>query len=357
MSRRITRKIKVGDVEVGGGAQISVQSMTNTRTSDVDATVAQIDRLTRAGCEIVRVAVPDEASAGSLGEIKRRISIPLVADIHFRHDFALKAIDSGVDCVRINPGNIGSDEKLRAVIEAAKGKGVPIRIGVNSGSVEPHLLKKFGKPTPEAMVESALHHVRILEGMDFHDIKISVKASNVLDTIESYRMLSDKVDYPLHLGVTEAGSLLAGAIKSALGIGTLLLDGIGDTLRVSLTADVVQEVRAAYEILADAGIRQRPFPEVVSCPTCGRAQIDLEGLARRIEDRLIGIRAPIKVAVMGCVVNGPGEAKEADIGVAGGDGKGVIFKAGKILTTCDEADIEKILVSEVEKIAEEMDKK
>jgi (E)-4-hydroxy-3-methylbut-2-enyl-diphosphate synthase len=351
--RRCTRCIYVGDVAVGGDSPISVQSMTNTRTSDVDATVQQIDRLTKVGCEIVRVAVPDDDAVKALKRIKERITIPLIADIHFRHDYALTAIDSGVDGIRINPGNIGSEDKLCQVVEAAKAKKVPIRIGVNSGSVEKDLVERFGHPTPEAMVESALRHVRILEKLNFSDIKISVKASNVLDTITSYRMLSEKVDYPLHLGVTEAGNLLSGAIKSAMGMGVLLSEGIGDTMRVSLTADVVKEVKAAYEILANLGLRERPFPEIVSCPTCGRARIDLEGLASRIEKRLEGIREPIKIAVMGCVVNGPGEAREADIGVAGGDGKGVIFREGEILKTCAESDIEDELMLAVETFLKE----
>jgi len=338
---------------VGGDAPISVQSMTNTKTSDVDATVAQIERLARAGCEIVRVAVPDEAAVSSLALIKDRIEIPLVADIHFRHDFALAAIEVGVDGIRINPGNIGSKDKVAMVVSAAKERGMPIRIGVNSGSVEADILRRFGHPTPEAMVESALGHVRILEELDFHDIKISVKASSVGDTISAYRLLSEKVDYPLHLGVTEAGSLLSGAIKSAMGIGTLLAEGIGDTIRVSLTADVVHEVRAAYEILSNLGLRERPFPEVISCPTCGRTRIDLEDLVTRVERRLEGVKGTLKIAVMGCVVNGPGEAREADVGVAGGDGKGVIFRRGEIVKTCAEEDIEDELMREVESLLKE----
>lgn len=351
--RKKTRAIKIGGVHVGGGAPISVQSMTNTKTSDVDATVAQIERLTNVGCEIVRVAVPDEAAASSLGRIKDRIRIPLVADIHFRHDFALAAIDAGVDGIRINPGNIGSKAKVAEVVSAAKDRGVPIRIGVNAGSIEADILEKFGHPTPEAMVASALDHVKMLEELNFHDIKISVKASGVANTIEAYRLLSEKVDYPLHLGVTEAGGLLSGAIKSAMGIGTLLREGIGDTIRVSLTADVVWEVKSAYEILANLGLRERPFPEIISCPTCGRLQINLEELVSRVERRLEGVKAPIRIAVMGCVVNGPGEAKEADVGVAGGDGKGVIFRGGRIVKTCQESEIEDELMREVNTLIEE----
>ncbi|MFH0798680.1 MAG: flavodoxin-dependent (E)-4-hydroxy-3-methylbut-2-enyl-diphosphate synthase [Pseudomonadota bacterium] len=348
--RKITLKLNVGGVAVGGGAPVSVQSMTNTATSDVAATVAQIERLERAGCEIVRVAVPDDAAAAALHEIKRRIKIPLIADIHFRHDLALAALDAGVDCLRINPGNIGSVEKVAKVVERAKARGVPIRIGVNAGSLEEEIRKKHGHPTPAALVESALGHVRILEELKFRDIKISVKASGVADTIASYRMLSEKVNYPLHLGVTEAGTLLSGCIKSALGIGALLTDGIGDTLRVSLTADPVEEVKAGFEILANLGLRQRPFVEIVSCPTCGRVQIDLEGLVARLERRLEGVRGPLKVAVMGCVVNGPGEAREADVGIAGGAGKGMIIRGGEIVRTCRESQLEGELMKEIEDI-------
>lgn len=346
--RKVTYQIKVGSVAVGGNAPIVVQSMTNTKTSDVAATVAQISALESAGCEIARVAVPDEKSARVLSEIKSKINIPLVADIHFKHDLALLAISAGVDGLRINPGNIGSADKVAKVVEAAKSRGVPIRIGVNSGSLEKDILKKFGHPTPQALVESALSHVRILESLKFREIKISVKASNVADTIAAYRLLSEKVNYPLHLGVTEAGTLLSGAIKSAIGLGTLLAEGIGDTLRISLTADPVLEVKAGYEILANLGLRKRPFVEIISCPTCGRKGIDLEGLVGRIERRLEGVRAPLKVAVMGCVVNGPGEAKEADIGVAGGDGKGMIIRGGKVVRTCLESEIEDELMKEIE---------
>lgn len=348
--RKVTQQIKLGSLLVGGGAPVSVQSMTNTRTSDVEATVRQILELEKAHCEIARVAVPDEAAALALSEIKKRIHIPLVADIHFRHDFAIRAIEAGVDCLRINPGNIGSEEKVGMVVAAAKAKGVPIRIGVNAGSLEEHILKKFKHPTPAALVESALGHVRILEALKFREIKISVKASNVADTIAAYKMLSEKVNYPLHLGVTEAGTLLAGAIKSAIGIGTLLANGIGDTLRVSLTADPVYEVRAGYEILANLGLRDRPYIEIISCPTCGRLEIDLEGLVARLEKRLEGMNGPLKVAVMGCIVNGPGEAKEADVGVAGGSGKGMIIRAGKVVRTCAEGEIEDELVKEIEDI-------
>ncbi len=348
--RKITRRINVGKVPIGGTSPISVQSMTNTDTANISATVEQISRLAQAGCEIVRVAVPDEDAAAALSEIKKRITIPLIADIHFRHDLALMAIDAGADGLRINPGNIGSKERISQVAEAAKQRGIPIRVGVNSGSLEPDLRKKFGSPCPTALVESALRHVRMLEQLNFTDIKISVKASSVADTIASYRLLSEKVDYPLHVGVTEAGTLLAGAIKSAMGIGTLLAEGIGDTIRVSLTADPVKEVRAGYEILANLGLRDRPYVEIVSCPTCGRLQYDLKSLVERIEKRLEGVRVPLKVAVMGCEVNGPGEAKEADVGVAGGRGKGAIIREGKIIRTCREDELENELMKEVESL-------
>jgi (E)-4-hydroxy-3-methylbut-2-enyl-diphosphate synthase len=347
---KVTRRISVGGVAIGGGSKVSVQSMTNTKTSDVEATVAQIARLERAGCEIVRVAVPDEEAASTLREIKSRISIPLIADIHFRHDFALAAIDAGVDGLRINPGNIGSKDRVAMVADAAKAKGIPIRIGVNAGSLDANLRKLYGRPTPEALVESALGHVKLLEECDFRDIKISVKASGVADTIASYRLLSEKVDYPLHVGVTEAGTVLSGAIKSAIGIGTLLADGIGDTIRVSLTADPVKEVKAGYEILASLGLRERPFVEIVSCPTCGRLRYDLEGLVDRIERRLEGVKGPLKVAVMGCIVNGPGEAKEADVGVAGGCERGSIIRGGEVLRSVPEADLEDELMKEIDDI-------
>ncbi|MBN1283613.1 MAG: flavodoxin-dependent (E)-4-hydroxy-3-methylbut-2-enyl-diphosphate synthase [Proteobacteria bacterium] len=348
--RRKTRRISIGRVAVGDGAPVSVQSMTNTDTSDAEATLRQIERLADAGCEIVRLAVPDDAAAAALSEIRRRTDVPLVADIHFRHDLALAAVKAGVDGLRINPGNIGSPDRVAEVAAAAKARGIPIRVGVNAGSLEKDILARHAHPTPAALVESALRHVALLERVDFRDIKISVKASSVADTVSAYRMLSGKVDCPLHLGVTEAGTLLAGAIKSAMGIGTLLAEGLGDTIRVSLTADPVKEVRAGYEILANLGLRDRPYPEVISCPTCGRARIDVERLAEEVEGRLAGVRAPIRVAVMGCAVNGPGEAKEADVGVAGGDGKGVIIRGGKIIRTCPEGDLADELMKEIESL-------
>ena len=348
--RRDTRRISIGKVEIGSGAPVSVQSMTNTRTADAGATLAQIARLEAAGCEIVRVAVPDDAALLALPEIRRGTRVPLVADIHFRYDLALAAIDAGVDGLRINPGNIGSPERVAEVAKAAKARGIPIRIGVNAGSLEREILKRYGHPTPAALVESALNHVRMLEGADFRDIKISVKASNVADTLAAYRMLAEKVDYPLHVGVTEAGTLFTGVIKSAMGIGQLLAEGIGDTIRVSLTADPVREVRAGFEILANLGLRDRFYPEVISCPTCGRTEIDVEGLASEVERRLEGVRAPIRVAVMGCVVNGPGEVKEADVGVAGGRGKGVIIRGGEVVRTVAEGGLADELMKEVESL-------
>ncbi len=348
IQRKKTREITVGDVRVGGDAPISVQSMTNTDTRDVAATVGQILDLEEAGCEIVRVAIPDETAAKAIQGIKERIHIPLIADIHFQHRFALLALEGGVDGLRINPGNIGARDRVEAVVSAAKERNVPIRIGVNSGSVAKELLDKFGGPTPEAMVESALEHVAILESLNFYDTKISIKSSSVINTIESYRLMSTRVDYPLHLGVTEAGTLLPGAIKSSVGMGLLLSEGIGDTIRVSLTADPVLEIKAGFEILASLGLRKRPGVEIISCPTCGRVQIDIESLVTRVEKRLAHIKEPFKVSILGCIVNGPGEAKESDIGIAGGNGKGVIIKRGEIVKTCREDELEDELVKEIE---------
>ncbi len=326
----MTRKITVGSIEIGGGAPVSVQSMCNTRTDDVDATVAQILRLERAGCDIIRVAVPDMPAARAVAQIKKRIHIPLVADIHFDYRLALAALDGGVDKVRLNPGNIGTVDRVRAVARACEARHVPIRIGVNSGSVERELLEKYGGPTAEAMVESALNHARILEDVGFSDIAISVKSSTVSRTVEAYRLLAQKCDYPLHLGVTEAGTEYLGTVNSAVGIGTLLNEGIGDTIRVSLTADPEREVEAGIAILKAAG-RRSGGVKFVSCPTCGRTRIDLVALAHEVEGRLRGCRKDITVAVMGCAVNGPGEAREADFGVAGGDGEGILFQKGKIV--------------------------
>ncbi|MDD2219198.1 MAG: flavodoxin-dependent (E)-4-hydroxy-3-methylbut-2-enyl-diphosphate synthase [Desulfoplanes sp.] len=328
--RKKTHVLSVGSVGIGGDNPVRVQSMTNTDTRDVDATVAQIRALTEAGCEIVRVAVLDEDAARCIGLIKKQVDVPLIADIHFDHRLALASMEAGVDGLRINPGNIGGKEQVDLVVDAAKAQGVPIRIGVNSGSVEKELLKKFGGPTPEAMVASALRHVRLLEDRNFDQIKISLKSSSVLSTIDAYRLMSEQVDYPLHIGVTEAGTPLRGAVKSGVGLGILLAQGIGDTLRVSLTGDPVDEMLVAWEILRSLGLRQRG-PEIVSCPTCGRTEVDLIGLATAVEKRLMHVTDVFTVAVMGCVVNGPGEAKEADIGVAGGRDCGIIFRKGRVV--------------------------
>ena len=326
LPRKQTRQLKLGSVRIGGGAPIAIQSMTNTDTRDVEATLGQIKRLHDAGCEIVRVAVPDETAARALRVIHDASPIPVIADIHFDYRLALMALEA----LRINPGNIGERKNVEMVVDAAKARGAVIRVGVNSGSVEKRLLEQYGGPTPQAMVESALGHVRILEEHGFYDTKISIKSSSVLNTIECYRLLSQRCDYPLHLGVTEAGGVLRGAIKSSVGMGVLLSEGIGDTLRVSLTAAPEEEMTVAWELLRALGLRQRG-PEIISCPTCGRTEIDLIGLAQEVERRLRTENAPIKVAVMGCVVNGPGEAREADLGMAGGRDKGIIFRKGEVI--------------------------
>ncbi len=346
--RKQTRQISIGGVKIGGGAPIAVQSMTNTFTHDVDATVAQIRRLEAVGCELVRVAVPDEPAVEAIASIKKEISIPLIADIHFDYRLALRAMKAGADALRINPGNIGTAKKVKAVAKEAKERGIPIRVGVNAGSLEKDLLKKYGGVTPQAMVESALRHVELLRSFDFNDIKVSIKASDVLRTVEAYRLLSSQIDLPLHVGVTEAGSLYSGTVKSALGIGILLAEGIGDTIRVSLTRDPVDEIRVGYEILKALKIRQRG-PEVVSCPTCGRCDIDLIELVEHIESTLLTRTTPVQLAIMGCVVNGPGEAREADIGIAGGKGHGVLFKKGKVVRKVREDRLAEVLLEEVEK--------
>lgn len=330
LPRKQTRQLKLGSVRIGGGAPIAIQSMTNTDTRDVEATLGQIKRLHDAGCEIVRVAVPDETAARALRAIHDASLIPVIADIHFDYRLALMALEAGLEGLRINPGNIGERKNVEMVVDAAKARGAVIRVGVNSGSVEKRLLEQYGGPTPQAMVESALGHVRILEEHGFYDTKISIKSSSVLNTIECYRLLSQRCDYPLHLGVTEAGGVLRGAIKSSVGMGVLLSEGIGDTLRVSLTAAPEEEMTVAWELLRALGLRQRG-PEIISCPTCGRTEIDLIGLAQEVERRLRTENAPIKVAVMGCVVNGPGEAREADLGMAGGRDKGIIFRKGEVI--------------------------
>lgn len=349
IKRKKTRKIRIGDIYIGGDAPVAVQSMTNTDTRDVASTVDQIKRLEEAGCDIVRVAVPDSEAAEALKSIKKSISIPLVADIHFDYRLALASIENGADKIRINPGNIGGTDRVKKVVEAAKARGIPIRIGVNSGSLEKHILAKYGEVTPEAMAESAMGHVRMLEELGFNDIVISLKASNVPVTIESYRLMSATVDYPLHIGVTEAGTLFSGMVKSAAGLGCLLAEGIGDTLRVSLTGDPAEEVRVGIEILKALGLRQKGV-ELISCPTCGRTGIDLVKIANEVEKRLAGYSKPIKVAVMGCAVNGPGEAREADIGIAGGVGEALLFKKGRIIRKIPQERIVDELLEEIERM-------
>lgn len=349
IKRKKTRVVKIGNVSVGGDNPIAIQSMCNTKTADVNATIKQITDLENEGCEIIRVAVPDMTAAEALGEIKRRIHIPLVADIHFDYRLALKAIEMGIDKLRINPGNIGGEDRVKAVVEAAKVKNIPIRIGVNSGSLEKDILEKYGEVTPEGLVESAMRHVKILEKLDFYDIVISIKASNVPFSLRTYSLLSEEVDYPIHLGITESGTEWSGTVKSAVGIGAILAMGIGDTIRVSLTGDPIEEVRVAKAILKDLGLRKFGV-EFVSCPTCGRTCIDLIGLANKVEKLCSNINKDIKVAVMGCAVNGPGEAREADIGIAGGKGYGLIFKKGEIVKKLPESELLNALMEEIEKL-------
>ncbi|MBM6822445.1 flavodoxin-dependent (E)-4-hydroxy-3-methylbut-2-enyl-diphosphate synthase [Fusobacterium mortiferum] len=334
----MSRVVKVGNLLIGGGNPVVIQSMTNTTTSNVEATVAQIKKLESAGCQMVRMTINNEEAAKAIGEIKKRVNIPLCADIHFDYKLALLAIENGIDKLRINPGNIGSDENIKAVIEKAKERNIPIRIGVNSGSIEKHILEKYGKPTADGMVESAMYHINLLEKNGFEDIVISLKASNVKMMVDAYRKISKLVDYPLHLGVTEAGTAFQGTVKSAIGIGSLLVDGIGDTIRVSLTEDPVEEIKVAKEILKVLGLIDAGV-EIVSCPTCGRTEIDLIGLAKKVEKEFENEKRKIKIAVMGCVVNGPGEAREADYGVAGGKGVGVLFKKGQVVKKVDESEI------------------
>ena len=349
MYRDCTKVIKIGDKVIGGGNPILIQSMTNTKTEDVEATVKQIKELTVAGCDIIRCAVPTMEAAKALKEIKKQISIPLVADIHFDYRLAIAAMENGADKIRINPGNIGSLDRVKAVVDVAKERNIPIRVGVNSGSLEKHILEKYGSVTPEGLVESAMGHVAILEKYDFHDIVISIKASNVPFTLECYRQLSQKVDYPLHLGITESGTKWSGTIKSSVGIGAILAMGIGDTIRVSLTGDTTDEVKVAKQILKSLELRKFGV-EFVSCPTCGRTQIDLIGLAEKVEKACENVNKDIKVAVMGCAVNGPGEAREADIGVAGGKGYGLIFKKGEILRKLPESELLDALIEEINKL-------
>ena len=353
ITRRKTRQIQIGKVKIGGDAPVTVQSMTKTDTRDAHATVDQIWALEAAGCDIVRVAVPVREAAEHLGEIKRKIRIPLVADIHFNYKLALIALEQGVDGLRLNPGNIGERWCVEEVIKSASERKIPIRIGVNAGSLEKDLLKKYGGPTAEGMVESALRHIGILEDLGYEEIKVSLKASDPLMMIEAYRMLANRVDYPLHLGVTEAGTPTTGTIKSSVGIGTLLAEGIGDTIRVSLSADPVEEVRVGSEILKSLGLRKHGMT-FVACPSCGRADIDLIGLAREVEQRMLPLaNTDIHVAVMGCEVNGPGEARAADLGVAGGKGIGLIFKKGTVIRKVPEAQIVDALMDEVAKLVAE----
>lgn len=355
IDRKKTRRIYIGNVAIGDGAPISVQSMTNTKTTDTEATVAQINALQAAGCDIVRLAVPDMEAAQNLGNIIAKVKVPLVADIHFDYRLALEAINQGISALRLNPGNIGSEERVRAVVNEAKAHHIPIRIGVNAGSLDKTLLEKYGGVTAEALVESALQHVRILEQQGFYDMKISLKAHDVPLTLEAYQLMSEKVDYPLHLGITEAGTARTGMIKSAVGIGALLAQGIGDTFRISLTGDPVVEVKVANEILKSLGMREYG-PTLISCPTCGRTCIDLAGIAEQVEERLSDIKEPISVAVMGCVVNGPGEARGADVGIAGGNGVGLVFRKGEIIRKVDEKDLVDELFKEIDAILVEEEK-
>ena len=349
MERRKSRKIKLGNTTLGGDSPVLVQSMLNVPSTDIDGSVAQAKALAAAGCQVIRFAIPDEAALDLIEPIKNAVDVPLVADIHFNYRLALGAAQRGIDKIRINPGNIGSDDRVKAVADICREKQIPIRIGVNSGSLEKHILAKYGAPTPEAMVESAMYHAALLEKFDFNDIVISIKSSNVPTMIAAYEMAAQRCDYPLHLGVTEAGTERMGIIKSAAGIGSLLCHGIGDTIRVSLTDDPVKEVFAAMDILKAIGLKN-DSPYLIACPTCGRTRIDLVGLAKQVEEKLRDVHKPIKVAGMGGVVNGPGEAREADIGIAGGDGEGLLFKKGKILRKVPEDQLLTELMKEIDKL-------
>ncbi|MDF2566493.1 MAG: 4-hydroxy-3-methylbut-2-en-yl diphosphate synthase [Massilibacillus sp.] len=352
MIRKNTRALKIGNIQIGGGAPIAVQSMTNTKTDDVVASVAQINALAAAGCDIVRLAVPDMEAAHALKQIKNKVNVPLIADIHFDYRLALAAMESGIDALRLNPGNIGDEDRVKTVVKEAKRRHIPIRIGVNAGSLDKVLLEKYGRATPEAMVESAMQHIKILEKLDFYDTKISLKAHDVPLTIAAYQLISETVDYPLHLGITEAGTVNSGIIKSSVGIGALLAQGIGDTFRISLTGDPVVEVKVANQILKSLGLKEYG-PTMISCPTCGRCNINLAEIALQVENKLSTIQKPISVAVMGCVVNGPGEAREADVGIAGGKGEGLIFRKGQIIRKVPEHSLVNELFSEIDNILEE----
>jgi (E)-4-hydroxy-3-methylbut-2-enyl-diphosphate synthase len=349
IQRRKTRQISIGSLKIGGGAPISVQSMTKTDTRDFRRTIHQIRRLKEAGCEIVRVAVVDEEAARAIAEIKKRIQIPIIADIHFHYRLALKAMESGADGIRLNPGNIGGRDRLKTIVINAKDRSIPIRIGVNAGSLEKDLLKRFGGATAEAMVSSALRTIEWMEDLGFQQIKVSLKASDVLRTVEAYRLFSKTTDYPLHLGITEAGRGSGAIVKSSLGIGILLSEGVGDTLRVSLTGDPVQEVRVGYDILRSLKIRERGV-EIISCPTCGRCEINLTPLVEKVEKVTQRIDTPLTIAIMGCVVNGPGEAKEADVGIAGGKGMGLLFRKGRVVKKVREKDFARVLLKEVDEM-------
>ena len=352
IERRKTRQIHIGNIAIGGGAPISVQSMTNTKTTDTAATVAQINALQAAGCDIVRLAVPDMDAAKNLGNIIQKVNVPLVADIHFDYRLALEAINQGISALRLNPGNIGGEDNVKAMVSEAKKHHIPIRIGVNAGSLDKAMLDKYGGVTAEALVASAMQHVRILEQQDFYDMKISLKAHDVPLTLEAYQLMSETVDYPLHLGITEAGTAKTGMIKSAVGIGALLAQGIGDTFRISLTGDPVVEVKVANEILKSLGLKEYG-PTLISCPTCGRTSIDLAGIADVVAERLSSVTKPISVAVMGCVVNGPGEARGADVGIAGGKGEGLVFRKGEILRKVPEEKLVEELFKEIDLILKE----
>lgn len=348
--RRQSRKVMVGDVQIGGGAPIAVQSMTNTFTKDVKSTVEQILRLEEEGCEIIRVAVADSEDADAIKCIKKQIHIPIVADIHFDYRLALKAIENGIDKLRINPGNIGSLDRVQKIVEAAKPRNIPIRIGVNTGSIHKEILKKYGgKPTSEGMVESALEHVRILEDLNYENIIISMKGTDIKMTIDAYRSMAEKVNYPLHLGITHAGTLFEGSIRSAIGVGSLLADGIGDTIRISLTDDPIEEIKVAKEILKSLNLRNYGI-NYITCPTCGRTKINIIELSKKIQEGLKNVKKPVTVAIMGCAVNGPGEARQSDIGIAGGVGEALLFKKGEIIRKIKEEDIVQVLLDEIEKI-------
>lgn len=347
--RKKTREVTVGNIKIGGENTISVQSMTNTDTRDAKATIEQINKLEKAGCDLVRVAVPDMVAAKAIGQIKKNVSIPIIADIHFDYKLALEAIEQGVDGVRINPGNIGDVSRVKMVVDKCKEKSLKIRIGVNGGSLEKELLEKYGSATPEALVESAMGHIKILEDLDFYNTVISLKSSDIFKTIDAYRLISERVDYPLHVGITESGSIKKGTIKSSIGVGALLVEGIGDTIRISLTGDPVEEIAVGKEILRSLGLLNDKI-KVISCPTCGRCNIDLISVVDKVESKISELDKDITIAIMGCAVNGPGEAREADIGIAGGKGEGLLFKKGEIVRKIKDSDLVEELLDEIGKL-------